>query len=319
MQRLLFLFLIGLTACSVRPNLQNDTSMESWQYPYPVKEISISDGISIAYIDEGPRRTRNEQAVLLFVHGLGSNLQAWNKNIEAFRNDYRCIAVDLPGYGKSSQGDYPFSMDFFAQSLAEFVQKLELKSVILVGHSMGGQISTNMAINDLVPLEKLVLVAPAGFETFSAEEAAWFSAVLTPAVVQATTEEQIVRNFELNFAAMPDDARFMIEDRMTLRASDAYQAYCEMIPKCVQGMLAAPVFERLNEIEEETLVLFGSLDQLIPNRILHPSLSVSEVAQSGVEQLPNARLKLLPEAGHFVQWEAADALNESILGFIHDN
>ncbi|MEM7573964.1 MAG: alpha/beta hydrolase [Bacteroidota bacterium] len=315
MQQLLFFLWIGLVACSARPNLQNDSSMESWQYPYPVKEITISDSISVAYIDEGPRRSQ-EQPVLLFVHGLGSNLKAWNKNIEVLRKDYRCIAVDLPGYGRSSQGDYLFTMDFFARSLAEFIQQLQLERVVLIGHSMGGQICMHLAIDNLVPLEKLILVAPAGFETFSLEEVAWFSAVLTPAVVQATTEEQIVHNFEINFVNMPDDARFMIEDRMELRASEAYTAYCEMIPKCVKGMLAAPVFDRLGEIEEACLVFYGTQDQLIPNRILHPDLRVETVAQTGLERLPNAHLELLPEAGHFVQWEATEAMNESILRFL---
>ncbi|MEZ4766615.1 MAG: hypothetical protein R3C26_26510 [Calditrichia bacterium] len=46
------------------------------------------------------------------------------KNIAELRNNYRCIAVDLPGYGKSSKGPYPIGMAFYADVLAQFLVKL---------------------------------------------------------------------------------------------------------------------------------------------------------------------------------------------------
>lgn len=289
----------------------NQPSMQDWEYPYEVQKISISDSIEIAYISEGKGKCN-----LLFIHGLGSNLKGWQKNIEFLKKDYRCIALDLPGYGKSSKGIYPSNMTFFAETIRIFIDKMKLKNVVLIGHSMGGQAAIHTVLNNSKQIEKLVLIAPAGFETFTEQERMWFQNIYTPAVVKATPEEQIVKNFQLNFHAMPDDAQFMIDDRLWMRQTVEYDYYCNMIPKCVMGMLREPVFERLQEIKLPTLVVFGENDLLIPNKFLHADLTTSTVAKSGQESISNSVLKMIPSAGHFVQWEQAERVNDEITAFI---
>lgn len=286
-----------------------DSSMESWKYSYPVKKVTLFDSLQVAYVDEG------QGPVLLFVHGLGSNLQAWYKNLDSLQLTHRCIALDLPGYGKSDEGKHPYSMQFFAETLQAFITQLALQDVTLIGHSMGGQIAMHTVLTSTENISRLVLVAPAGFETFSTEQQQWFATYVTPLVVKATPDAQIVRNFEMNFHDMPEDARFMIDDRMELKASPAYEAYCEMIPQCVNAMLTEPVFDRLPEIQLPTLVIFGENDALIPNRFLHPGLSVKEVAEAGVGQFSQAQLAILSSAGHFVQWEQSTELNKLIVAF----
>lgn len=286
-----------------------DSSMESWKYSYPVKKVTLSDSLQVAYVDEG------QGPVLLFVHGLGSNLQAWYKNLDSLQLTHRCIALDLPGYGKSDDGQQAYRMHFFAATLQAFIAELGLKDVTLVGHSMGGQIAMHTVLVSTENVSRLVLVAPAGFETFTEAQQQWFATYVTPTVVKATPDGQITRNFEMNFFDMPDDARFMIADRLELKASPAYEAYCQMIPQCVNAMLTEPVFDRLPEITLPTLVVFGAEDALIPNRFLHPGLTVEEVAQAGLAQLPNAQLAILPQAGHFVQWEQSAELNKMIITF----
>jgi pimeloyl-ACP methyl ester carboxylesterase len=288
------------------------TAMESWQYPYPINHLSVLDSVDIAYVDEGTG------PVLLFVHGLGSNLQAWKKNIDSLSENHRCIALDLPGYGKSGPGKQPYTMHFFAETVNALITQLELTDVTLVGHSMGGQVAVHTVLLHTENIKSLVLVAPAGFETFTPPQQQWFATYLTPAVVEATPEAQIIKNFELNFYAMPEDARFMITDRMELRDSPAYADYCQMIPQCVNAMLQEPVFDRLADIQLPALVVFGENDALIPNKFLNPELSVMAVAKAGVEELPQGELTILGPAGHFVQWEKAAALNELIRNFIRN-
>ncbi|MEO1514669.1 MAG: alpha/beta hydrolase [Bacteroidota bacterium] len=286
--------------------------MSNRSFPFEIHNISLADGMDIAYVDEG-----KGSCTLLFIHGLGSNLKAWQKNIATLRKDYRCIALDLPGYGQSVGSEtFAYNMSFFAAVVRELIDKLGLKKVVLVGHSMGGQIALHTALKDTRKLEKLVLVAPAGFETFTEKERAWFQTIFTPAMLQATPEEQLVKNFHLNFHRFPEDAQFMIDDRLQLRQTPAYAAYCAMISKCVQGMLNEPVFDQLPNVKLSTLIFFGDNDQLIPNGFLHASLTTSEVARSGQEALPRGQLKMLPEAGHFVQWEQAEQLNKALKEFL---
>lgn len=289
---------------------ETSTDMQSWKYPYPVHYVQLADTLKVAYVDEGAG------PILLFVHGLGSNLQAWTKNIDVLRQNYRCIAIDLPGYGKSSGGDLPYGMPFFADVVLEVIGALALEKVGLIGHSMGGQIGIHAALREDPSIQGLALMAPAGFEQFTEAEHQWFANFVRPEFIQATPEAQIIRNFELNFFAMPEDARFMIEDRLEMRKDPAaYLAYCQMIPQCVQSMLKAPVYDQLNQLELPVLVIYGTEDALIPNRILHPDLSTPKVAEAATSLIPDARLHLLEEAGHFVQWEQAEQVNTLLHSF----
>jgi len=202
----------------------------------------------------------------------------------------------------------------------DFVRQKKIKRPVLVGHSMGGQIAITATLQAPERYKKLVLVAPAGFETFSEAEQNWFTSFITPTVIKATTDEQIANSFTLNFYDMPANARFMLDDRMTMKADSlAYDHYCNMIPRCVQGMLKGPVFDALPQLTQPTLVLYGANDALIPNTFLHPDLTTRQVAQSGVSALPNAQLTILPQAGHFVQWEQANLVNARIIDFLGQN
>ncbi|MEO1411702.1 MAG: alpha/beta fold hydrolase [Bacteroidota bacterium] len=290
---------------------ENPTPMQAWQYPYEVHHLELADSLRLAYVDEGAGAY-----TLLFIHGLGSNLQAWQKNIDVLKANYRCIALDLPGYGKSSRGAYPFDMPFFARAVRHFIDHLALENVVLVGHSMGGQIAVHTVLNSPERLAKLLLLAPAGFETFSQEERDWFQNFYTSAVVKATPEDQIIKNFHLNFHQFPDDAQFMIDDRLLLRQSSEYDDYCQMIPRCVQGMLQYPIFDQLPELNLPTLILYGAEDALIPNTYLHPQLTTPQVARAGQERIAGSQLRLLPAAGHFVQWEQAAAVNAAIVEYL---
>ncbi len=305
----LLIVLLSFFASSAQNN--PPTSMQDWHYPYDVHHLRLPGQIDLAYADEGA----GEQT-LLFIHGLGSYLKAWSKNIDVLKEHHRCIALDLPGYGKSNKDEYPYDMSFFAETVRAFIDSLGLKNVVLVGHSMGGQVAMHTVLRSDKNIEKLILIAPAGFETFTDSERQWLQAVYTAQVIKATPEAQIVKNFEINFHSMPDDARFMIDDRLFMRQTVEYDRYCEMIPQCVKGMLDEPVFDRLPEIGLPTLVIFGENDLLIPNRLLHASLTPLAVAESGHQRIPHSVLKMVPEAGHFVQWEQAEAVNGAVLEFL---
>ena len=218
MYKYLFLFVsvLLLAACSPYKDL---TKMEfdDLKYPFPVKTIQLKDA-NIAYVDEG-----TGDNTIIFIHGLGSYLRAWDKNIPELSKKYRCIAIDLPGYGKSSKEIHPGSMEFYADVVAQLINKLELKNVTLAGHSMGGQISMVFALKYPTLVKNLVLVDPAGFETFNEGEKQWFRDVMTVNAVKLTPVQAIRSNLILNFYDMPDDAEFMVTDRIALRDAKEFE------------------------------------------------------------------------------------------------
>jgi len=310
MYKYLFLFVsvLLLAACSPYKDL---TKMEfdDLKYPFPVKTIQLKDA-NIAYVDEG-----TGDNTIIFIHGLGSYLRAWDKNIPELSKKYRCIAIDLPGYGKSSKEIHPGSMEFYADVVAQLINKLELKNVTLAGHSMGGQISMVFALKYPTLVKNLVLVDPAGFETFNEGEKQWFRDVMTVNAVKLTPVQAIRSNLILNFYDMPDDAEFMVTDRVALRDAKEFEKYCYAVAKSVHGMVDQPVINLIDRIIQPTLIVFGENDNLIPNPYLHGG-KTEDIAKIGNEKIKGSKLVIIPECGHFAQYEKYNEFNNAVLEFL---
>ncbi|MEM1218966.1 MAG: alpha/beta hydrolase [Bacteroidota bacterium] len=303
-----FLFsFLGLVAQN-RPEAL--ASMQDLEYVFPTQKAKLANGMELAYVDEG-----SGEEVLLFVHGLGSYIPAWRKNIVELRRDFRCIAVDLPGYGKSSKGKYSGTLPFFAEQLIALLDHLNIEQVTLVGHSMGGQISMVTALQYPDRIKRLVLCAPAGFETFNEGQKEWFREVITANGVRLTPVESIKANLGSNFLNFPKDAEFMIDDRIAMRSAEDFPGYCYIIPKSVQAMVDMPVYDELPNITQPVQVIFGKQDNLIPNRFLNPG-STTKIAEDGASRIPNAQLNIVNKAGHFVMFEQAEEVNQIIRAFM---
>jgi len=279
-------------------------------YPYNTKSVELPHNCNITYIDEG-----NGPVTLVFIHGLANYALVWKKNIDFLKQFYRCIAIDLPGNGLSDRNSHPYTMAFFAESVANLIDELDLKKVCIVGHSMGGQIALTTLINHPGCAQSLVLCAPAGFELFTVLEKTMYYHTLHLLDFISSDEHSLRKTIERSFFHSQPQVESMISELTGLIKTYQPNQYRKMIERCIKSMLEDAVFDKLNTIKQPTLVLFGNQDALIPNKLIHP-VSVEKLAADGVKQFPDARLKIIPDAGHFVQWEAADEVNLAIKQFV---
>ena len=282
------------------------------KYDLEYSIIPVDENISIAYTDEGEKESND---VLLFIHGLSSYIPAWSKLIPLLKNHFRCIAIDLPGYGKSSGGVHSGNMTFYADTISKFIKKLNLQNVSLVGHSMGGHIS--IATTLLYPqlIKKLILLAPAGFETFTEDETKWIKKNNSAEIYALLSEKQIRFNYEINFYNMPPDVEFMINDRINMKKWKNHKDYCRVVSNSLIGLLGYPVYEKLNLITQPTLILFGKNDKLIPQSILHKNSSPQQIASVGLNQIRNSKLSMIDECGHFLQYEKPEIIAAELLNY----
>lgn len=304
------LLIFVANSCTPYKNLEKLDSMENLDYGLKVSYIELSNDVRLAYVDEG-----SGDQTIIFIHGLGSYIPAWKRNIQELKNHYRCIAIDLPGYGKSSKLPHSGAMTYYAAVVMEFAQKMGIEKPVLAGHSMGGQISmvASLEYPDLV--DKIILVSPAGMERFTEGQKQWFRDVMTTDLTKKTTVEGIHTNLAYNFYNMPKEANFMIEDRIAMRAADDFENYCYIVAQSVSGMVDEPVIDKLQDIHQSALVLFGENDNLIPNRYLNPGYT-KNIAISGTEKMPDANLVLIPKCGHFAQFEKYEIVNKEIKDFL---
>jgi pimeloyl-ACP methyl ester carboxylesterase len=102
-------------------------------YPFQSRFIEIK-GSNIHYIEEG------EGKPILFLHGMPSSSYMWRNIIPHLSAYGRCIALDLIGHGKSDSPDIEFRVEDHLAYLTEFIELLDLKDILIVGHSWGASL-----------------------------------------------------------------------------------------------------------------------------------------------------------------------------------
>lgn len=111
--------------------------------PADKSNIKINDqGVNIAYTDNGKGDT-----TLLFVHGWCIDKTYWTNQVNFFSKKYRVVTIDLPGFGQSGKNRKVWNTEAFGRDVDSVMSQLNLKNVILVGHSMAGDIILQAAIN----------------------------------------------------------------------------------------------------------------------------------------------------------------------------
>lgn len=276
----------------------------------PIRYLQLSNGYKLAYVDEGTGDT-----TIVFIHGLGNYAMVWKRQVEQLKHHFRCIAIDLPGNGYSDRADFDYSMNFFAGCIYDFITKLRLKDVCIAGHSMGGQIAMTLLLNEPNAAKHMILCAPAGFETFSSFERTMYTSTIQMADMFSTEENSLRQSIRSSFYNFPVQANEMINELVDIMHRYPMRSYKQMIDKCIHAMLHEPVFNRMNEIKQPALVLFGERDALIPNQLIHP-VSTRHIAEQGARQMPNALIKMIAQCGHFLQIEKAGIVNDYIKEFL---
>ncbi|NLM23143.1 MAG: alpha/beta hydrolase [Firmicutes bacterium] len=234
---------------------------------------------------------RDKGTVLLFCHGSGGSSRHWAFQLEGLKNFGQVIAVDLPGHGHS-EGDPADAVEVYREFLLAFCNTLGLEKTVLGGHSMGGAVVIDFALQYPERVEKLILigtggrlrVAPAVLETFSSGRVSpsLFSFAFGP-LAEARLQEEAQRQ--------------MMETPAAVYAADF--TACDRFDR----------LDRLPEIEAPTLIICGTEDRLTPvkySRYLH-------------QTIPRSQLVELEGAGHMVMLEAPEQVNRAIAVFLQED
>jgi pimeloyl-ACP methyl ester carboxylesterase len=128
MNKLILLFcLLGLSACN--------------NSPVDKKMIPVENaGVSISYLISGSKDT-----TVVLMHGLCINKEYWKAQQDFLSNKYRVVALDLGGHGQSGKNRNSWTVEEYARDVIALVRTLRLEKVILVGHSMSGDIMLQVA------------------------------------------------------------------------------------------------------------------------------------------------------------------------------
>ena len=256
------------------------------------------DDIQLYYEEQG----RGEP--LLLIMGLGASTLGWSEQILTFSREFRVIAFDNRGAGRSDKPAVRYTIALFADDTAGLMDALGIDSAHVYGQSMGGFVAQELALRHPQRVRTLVLgstscggrQAVAG----SPENLAIIGMmnVLTP---REAAEKGLPLLYSEEFIARHHDALI----QRSLREAEL-RSPPDAFGRQVQAAIRHNTFDRLADIRCPTLVITGSGDRIVPadnSRIL-------------VERIPGAELAVLPGAGHGYLVEKAAESNAIVLKFL---
>ncbi|MBN8657285.1 MAG: alpha/beta fold hydrolase [Anaerolineae bacterium] len=128
-------------------------------YRYEVR-ISSDPLVRLSAIDVSPERPKR---TIVFVHGFGGKAEQWQYQMQKFAMDNRVIALDMRGHGLSDKPSTGYDMPRIQLDLETALTQLKVSPpFVLVGHSFGGAVVTDYALNHPDHVEKLIIIATAG-------------------------------------------------------------------------------------------------------------------------------------------------------------
>src|SRR5919106_4341215 len=119
------------------------------------------EGFKIRYDEYG----KDKQKHILFIHGLGSSPLVWRDIPQALSEYFHTIAIDLIGFGESDKPQLNYTISYFVQFIKNFLTQIGIKDkdkITIIGHSLGGYIAIEYAIENKTHIEKLVLIDSSG-------------------------------------------------------------------------------------------------------------------------------------------------------------
>ncbi len=269
--------------------------------------IIVDDrAVNVIELGEGPP--------VVFVHGLAGSWQNWLEQLPVFARSHRVIALDLPGFGRSPMPREQITISLYARVLEQVLDTLEIDAAAVVGNSMGGFVSTELAIAFPQRVERLILAAPAGISSFGNEDALskalWLRRIrllLAVGGAWAAANADVVSSRPwLRSRALAGVARHPGRLPAQLVAEQVRGAGKPGFIDALDANLNYDFRDRLPEIVCPTLVVWGDKDRVIP---VHD-------ADVYTELIPNARKVIFADTGHVPMLERPARFNKLLEQFL---
>lgn len=239
----------------------------------------IINGLDINYKISGPDDAKHTMVIL---QGWGTSMELYDSVAAAVNDAYRVVQFDLPGFGESDEPPEAWNVDAYADFFCGFMEALGIKKAVLLGHSYGGRVIIKLAARSAegrlpFEIEKIVLVDSAG--------------VMPQRSASQKLKVKIYKIKRGFLTSKPVHAMFpeVIDYWMSKQGSADYRAASPMMKKCLVMAVNEDLQSIMPQVEQETLLVWGDLDEDTPIGDAH----IME------KKMPNAALVVLDGTGHF--------------------
>lgn len=262
----------------------------------PQEKFVAVFGQKIQYVEAG-----NEGPTVILLHGLGTDSSIWAANFAALSEKTHVFAIDQIGFGRSDKPPLDYRIATFTDFLRGFMQALKIPRATLIGHSLGGWVAAEFAIQHPQMVEKLILVDATGIKR------SWKDASSSPVNLNPASLADTRKTLEFLFhdkSIITDQLVQQLFERR-LRNADAYT-----VTRVLDGLAHDQwLGKRLDNVLAPALLIWGRNDALTPVRD-------GEAMNRGIR---NSRLEVVGDCGHLPQIEKPAQFNRMVLDFLFPN
>jgi pimeloyl-ACP methyl ester carboxylesterase len=240
---------------------------------------------------------------MLMIMGLSGTYSHWDEDFLAdLRRDHEVIVYDHRGVGESSRVDEPFTMAQLAEDAAGLLAALDVEEADVFGFSMGGMVAQELALSHPARLRRLVLASTYCGGVGSQRTRQNTFARVAEAVASGDKERAMQIGWEVNVSpafALDKQAR-----ERFIEIARRRRVAVPVLTEQLRAIAAHDTSERLHSLELPTLVIHGTLDEMVP----------VENGYMIARLIPGARLEILEAAGHMFFWEMPARAAELVRG-----
>jgi non-heme chloroperoxidase len=260
-----------------------------------IKFVDLPTGVTLQYAEHGDPSGRP----VLLLHGFSDSWYSFELLMRHLPSTIRALALTQRGHGDSSHPEKHYRPADFVADAAAFLDALDVRSAVVVGHSMGGTIAQRFAIDHPGRTSALCLVGV--FHSLANSEAAQ---QLTGAVEQLEdpVDRDFVREFQRSTIIRPVPQAFfetVVQESIKLPAR---------VWKDVAACMADDFSSELHKIAAPTLLVWGEQDALVPRSDQDAQLAA----------IADSQLEVYEGTGHSVHWEQPERFANDLVNFIEE-
>lgn len=321
-------------SCPTGPPSTDTTSGGfEYTYPWPIKYMELQtqrQTLCQAYMDISPKHAKPDKTIMM-LHGKNFCGVTWEATARVMlEQGYRVILPDQIGFCKSDKPEaYQFSLQQLALNTKTILDELNITSLTVMGHSMGGMLASRFALMYPDTVERLIMVNPIGLEDWKAKGVPYL-AIDSIYAQEAASNYTSIRGYE--------QATYYLGEW-----TPAYDVWVNMLLAVYDGALAdvyafdqalitdmvitQPVIYEFPLLKDETtLLVIGEQDntaigkQWSPPEVQAILGNYSVLAPEAAAAIgPNATLITYPDQGHAPQIAAPDRFHADLVGWLEGN
>jgi pyruvate dehydrogenase E2 component (dihydrolipoamide acetyltransferase) len=288
--------LLGVLASASVSDAEVNAYIDSFEMPEVAEEEDTGPSFEFAELNVGRIRytERNgEGTPVILIHGFGGDLDNWLFNIDALSESAPVYAFDLPGHGQSTKAVDNPGLTTLVSAVTQLMDHLSIEKAHLVGHSMGGLVAGQTAIENPSRVASTTLICPAGLGSE-------INTDYIDGFVSSVSKKQLKPVLKSLFADESLVSRSMVDELLKYKRLDGVQSFLEALQSSLfaNGKQSVTIESGLATLDSPTQIIWGAKDAVIP--------------PSHANALSGAEVTIIEDAGHMVQMEEASRVNELI-------